>query len=171
MHQILELILFILPAYIANAIPVVLGGGACLDFGSNFIDGQRIFGNGKTIRGFIVGVAAGTLAGGILAIYLPSSFYANAQLQFLGGFLLSFGTMLGDAIGSFVKRRMNVQPGKPFVLDQLSFLIVALVLVYPAVNGSAYEPIGLAFLFILTYFLHSGTNFIANKLGLKSVPW
>jgi CDP-2,3-bis-(O-geranylgeranyl)-sn-glycerol synthase len=92
-------------------------------------------------------------------------------MQFIGGFLLSLGTMLGDAIGSFIKRRMKIQPGKQFALDQLSFLIVALVLVYPAVNKSVYEPLGLLLLFVLTYFLHSGTNFIANRLGLKSVPW
>jgi CDP-2,3-bis-(O-geranylgeranyl)-sn-glycerol synthase len=171
MQDLLSLILFILPAYIANAVPVVLGGGAYLDLGCKLSDEERILGNGKTIRGFVAGVASGTLAGGILALYLPSPFYASTQMQFIGGFLLSLGTMLGDAIGSFIKRRMKIQPGKQFALDQLSFLIVALVLVYPAVNKSVYEPLGLLLLFVLTYFLHSGTNFIANRLGLKSVPW
>jgi hypothetical protein len=28
-----------------------------------------------------------------------------------------------------------------------------------------------AFLFVLTYFVHSGANVIANRLGLKKVPW
>ncbi len=171
MQDFISLILFILPAYIANAIPVVLGGETYLDLGAKFTDGERIFGNGKTIRGFISGVAAGTVVGGALAIYAPSQFYANPQMQFMGGFLLSLGTMLGDAVGSFIKRRMKVPPGKQFALDQLSFLIVALLLVYPVVNPKIYEPVGLLFLFVLTYFLHSGTNFIANRLGLKSVPW
>lgn len=171
MQDLISLILFILPAYVANAVPVILGGGQYLDLGAKFRDGERVFGNGKTIRGFIAGVAAGTVAGGIIAIYAPSQFYANTQMQFIGGVLLSFGTMLGDAIGSFIKRRMKVQPGKQFALDQLSFLILALLLVYPVVNPSIYELIGLLFLFVLTYFLHSGTNFIANRLGLKSVPW
>jgi CDP-2,3-bis-(O-geranylgeranyl)-sn-glycerol synthase len=35
-----ELALFIIPAYIANAFPVLLGGGLPLDFGKNFLDGN-----------------------------------------------------------------------------------------------------------------------------------
>ncbi|MFA6530924.1 MAG: CDP-2,3-bis-(O-geranylgeranyl)-sn-glycerol synthase [Candidatus Micrarchaeia archaeon] len=171
MQDFIQLILFILPAYIANAVPVVLGGGQYLDFGMKFGDGERIFGNGKTIRGFIAGVASGTVAAAILAIYLPLPFFANAQLQFFGGFMLALGTMVGDAIGSSIKRRMKMQPGKQFVLDQLSFLIVALIFVFPFVNPSVYEPVGIVFLFVLTYLMHSGTNLLANKMGLKSVPW
>lgn len=171
MQDFIQLILFILPAYIANAVPVVLGGGQYLDLGAKFGDGERIFGNGKTIRGFIAGVAAGTVAAAILAIYLPLPFFANARLQFFGGFMLSLGTMAGDAAGSFIKRRMKIQPGKQFILDQLSFLIVALVFVYPFVNPSVYEPAGIVFLFVLTYLMHSGTNLLANRMGLKSVPW
>ena len=35
---------FILPAYFANAAPVVLGGGPPLDMGKKFLDGRRILG-------------------------------------------------------------------------------------------------------------------------------
>ncbi|HIH23083.1 TPA: CDP-archaeol synthase, partial [Candidatus Micrarchaeota archaeon] len=69
--DILQLILFILPAYVANAVPVLLGGGAYLDLGKNWNDGGRIFGDGKTIRGFISGVVAGMLVGIVIAFYLP----------------------------------------------------------------------------------------------------
>jgi len=171
MLDFLQLVLFILPAYVANAVPVVLGGGQYLDFGKSFFDKERIFGNGKTIRGFLAGVFSGTVVAGLLALFVPVSYYPNPQLQFLGGFALSFGTMVGDAIGSFIKRRMKVQPGKPFLLDQLSFLFVALLFAYPFVPTSVYEPLGVAFLFVLTYVLHIGTNALANKLGLKKVPW
>lgn len=170
--DILQLILLILPAYVANAVPVILGGGACLDLGKTWGgDGERIFGNGKTIRGFIAGVVAGLVAGIALAFFAPSIFFASMRNQILGAFALSFGTMFGDAAGSFVKRRMKVEPGKPFILDQLSFLAFALVFVAPLSLPYLFEPLSIGFLFVLTYVLHIGTNALANRLGLKKVPW
>ena len=58
-----RLILYILPSYFANSVPVLLGGGAPVDGGRKMADGQRIFGDGKTVRGFFAGIAAGTLVG------------------------------------------------------------------------------------------------------------
>ncbi|MBI2079643.1 CDP-2,3-bis-(O-geranylgeranyl)-sn-glycerol synthase [Candidatus Micrarchaeota archaeon] len=171
MADLLLLLIFIFPAYVANAVPVVLGGGTYLDLEKNFSDGRRIFGDGKTIRGFVAGVTSGAVMGGILAIALPLSFYSSPQSQFIGSFMLSLGTMVGDALGSFIKRRMNVAPGKPFLLDQLSFLIFALIFVYPFVNSSVFSLYNIVFLFIMTYILHIGMNVIANKAGLKKVPW
>ncbi|MHA1713397.1 MAG: CDP-archaeol synthase, partial [Candidatus Ranarchaeia archaeon] len=53
---VLGLVLYyIFPAYVANAIPVLAGGGLPIDLGKNFIDGQRILGDGKTYRGFAAG--------------------------------------------------------------------------------------------------------------------
>lgn len=58
---------YVLPAYAANGLAVIFGRGnrlnAPLDFGKNFLDGKRIFGEGKTVRGFMGGVAAGTAVG------------------------------------------------------------------------------------------------------------
>ena len=48
-----------IPAYVANATPVLAGGGTKMDFGKNFFDGKRIFGNNKTFRGFFLGWAVG----------------------------------------------------------------------------------------------------------------
>ncbi|GAI48998.1 unnamed protein product, partial [marine sediment metagenome] len=63
--EILDLIAwalwFILPAYVANATPVVLGGGKPIDSGKKFTDGRPIFGAGKTWRGFVSGIATGTM--------------------------------------------------------------------------------------------------------------
>lgn len=169
--DIIQLILFILPAYVANAVPVLLGGGAYLDLGKNWNDGVRIFGDGKTIRGFISGVVAGMLVGIVIAFYLPSIFFSSMRNQILGAFALSFGTMFGDAAGSFVKRRLKIEPGKQFILDQLSFLAFALVFAAPLSLPYLFEPLSIGFLFVLTYVLHIGTNALANKFGLKKVPW
>lgn len=171
MNQILELLLFLIPTYIANSSPVVLGGGTALDFGMILPDGERAFGNGKTTRGFIGGVLAGTVAGGAVAYFYLLPFFSTPTIQFIAGFAMAFGTLTGDALGSFIKRRLKVDSGKPFVLDTILFLIVALVFVLPFSNSQLYEPFTILFFLILTLILHPLTNFMANKAGLKKVPW
>jgi CDP-2,3-bis-(O-geranylgeranyl)-sn-glycerol synthase len=171
MSQLLDLLLFLLPIYVANSSPVVLGGGMPLDLNLCFFDGRRVFGEGKTIRGFIGGVLCGTLAGGIAAIFYQSPFFPSQGVQFAAAFALSFGALAGDAFGSFIKRRMGVDSGKPFFLDTILFLIIALIIVYPLALSSLYEPLDLAFFLILTAVLHPLTNILANRVGLKKVPW
>lgn len=170
MTDFLALVLFIIPCYVANAAPVLLGGGQPLDFGANFTDGRRILGDAKTIRGFVGGVAAGTVAGGILALHAPLPAFGSAWAQFVSGFLLSLGALLGDALGSFIKRRMGMEPGRPFFLDQLGFVAVGLLLAYPAA-AALYSPEMVIFIMVLSYLLHMATNAAANRFGLKAVPW
>ena len=169
--NVIELLLFLLPVYIANASPVMLGGGAPLDFGKNLSDGRRIFGDGKTVRGFAGGVLSGIVAGGIITFLFPLSFFSSVQAQFLAATFMSFGTLVGDAAGSFIKRRMNVDSGKPFFLDIILFLVVALLFSLPVTSSTAYTADKLAFYFALTIILHPLTNLLANRAGLKKVPW
>ncbi len=169
MVSILDIALFILPAYIANSSPVVLGGGTPLDLGKNFSDGRRILDNGKTIRGFVLGTLAGTLVGILIHTYYVSPFFTNQQTAYAGSFLLAFGTLLGDALGSFIKRRAGVEHGKPFLLDTFLFVVVALVLVYPLTIPGMLEVWILALVVGVTLILHPTFNIIANKLGLKKV--
>lgn len=171
MEPLLDLLLFLIPIYVANSSPVVLGGGAPLDFGLMLPDGNRLLGNGKTIRGFLGGMLAGTVAGGIAAAFYHSPFFMDSEAQFIGAFVLAFGTLAGDALGSFIKRRAGVGWGKPFVLDTITFLIVALVLVYPLASSRLYDPMNLAFFCGLTLIMHPLANMLANKAGLKNVPW
>ena len=48
-----------LPAYVPNSAAAVFGGGTPIDFGKTCGDGRRIFGDGKTHRGFFGGVLCG----------------------------------------------------------------------------------------------------------------
>jgi CDP-2,3-bis-(O-geranylgeranyl)-sn-glycerol synthase len=185
MLDFLALIIFVLPVYVANGIPVILGGGARLDLGKNFFDGRPIFGRGKTIRGFVAGVLTGSLVAVIFALiysldwFVPE--YCGSRIfgfwlssparQFIGGIALALGTMIGDASGSFFKRRLAIESGRQFWPDTVVFLAVALLFVYPFVNSSLYSLENMLFLFVLTIILHPGANFIANRLGLKRVPW
>ncbi|MEW6328556.1 MAG: CDP-2,3-bis-(O-geranylgeranyl)-sn-glycerol synthase [Candidatus Micrarchaeota archaeon] len=190
--DILRAILFILPAYFANATPVIFGGGAPVDFGKKFSDGRRVLGDGKTWRGLFAGIFFGTLVAVVIGYCIPDvvgyAFFASrlprtemgsgipplsgesgAVLFGILGFLLSCGAMFGDLLGSFVKRRMGAAPGQPsFALDQLMFLVFAVAFAWPL------RAVGLdefVFLVVLTYALHVLMNLLANRLGLKKVPW
>lgn len=145
-----------LPAYFANATPTVLGGGQPIDFNRNFIDGRRIFGDNKTVRGFVSGVFAGTIVGFL-------------QEEPLRGTLLSLGALVGDLIGAFVKRRLGLDPGAPLpILDQLDFVAGALIL---SVNFFPIDITSMILIIVLTPFIHFLTNKIAYALKLKSRPW
>ncbi|MFH1222537.1 MAG: CDP-archaeol synthase, partial [Candidatus Micrarchaeota archaeon] len=134
--DLVALIIFLLPVYLANSSPVVLGGGKPIDFGMKFSDGRRLLGDGKTIRGFAAGVACGALAGILVADYYHLSFFADYRAQLFGAVALALGTLVGDAVGSFIKRRFGVDSGKPFFLDSAAFLAVALLFVYPFANAT-----------------------------------
>jgi len=190
---LIELVLLILPAYFANSIPVLLGGGAPIDGRRKMADGNRVFGDGKTVRGFFAGVAAGVAVGALEGIILTESqwdIYAGAfaigggivaggtglgaggaATYVLAGFLLGCGAMAGDLLGSFMKRRWGLSRGKPsLVTDQLLFLALALLFVYPLAQQLLTLQ-AVLFLAVLTYIVHVGANVLANRLGLKKVPW
>ena len=171
MAEILDLLVFLIPIYVANSSPVVLGGGAPLDLGLIMNDGKRLLGEGKTLRGFVGGILAGTAAGGVAAMIYPLPFFADTRMQFVAAFVLAFGTLAGDAIGSFIKRRFGIGSGMPFFLDTIMFLIIAMILVFPFAKPELYDTNVLAFFAILTLMIHPLTNMLANRAGLKNVPW
>ena len=94
---IVEALKFIFPAYCANATPVLAGGGTRMDFGKNFYDGKRIFGNNKTFRGFFFGLAIGILVG------LMECVVFNFPILF--SVLIPLGALLGDLTGAFIKEK------------------------------------------------------------------
>ncbi|MBI5046628.1 CDP-2,3-bis-(O-geranylgeranyl)-sn-glycerol synthase [Candidatus Micrarchaeota archaeon] len=171
MNQIFDLLLFLLPIYISNSIPVVLGGGVPLDFGITLSDGERLFGKGKTVRGFLAGIFGGSMFGGIVAIFYQLPFFSTPTIQFAAAFVLAFATMFGDAFGSFLKRRLHMDSGRPFILDTVLFLLVSLIFVFPLASIGLYDVGNILFFLILTLILHPLTNMLANKAGLKNVPW
>jgi len=173
---------FIFPAYVANAIPVLVGGGTPIDLGRNFVDGRRLFGDGKTFRGLGGGLIAGTLTG-VFEAFISSWVIDNLRnltelsaisvvtLQYVPfrAFLISLGALLGDLLGSFIKRRMGIRRGSPApLLDQLTFLLGALILVSFSFPFQVEYAI---ILFILTPLIHLAANMVSYLIGLKKVPW
>jgi len=146
---------------VANAAPLLFGGGAPLDAGRNFLDGQRIFGAHKTVRGLFAGIIAGS------AIGLAESPVDSHLL--LGGFLIALGTVLGDLLGAFFKRRVGIEPGNPLpVVDQLDFVFGGLILgqlVFPLSWWSVLVVV------LVTPPIHLGTNYGAYLLGIKRTRW
>lgn len=172
--DLIEALIFILPAYFANAAPVlfrVKKNEPPMDLGMKFYDSRRILGKGKTWTGFFIGIATGTFIGILTWILNVIRIYPNFETHVLVAFLLSLGTMVGDAIGSFIKRRMGVKSGKSIpILDQVTFLAFALIFVIPYFPAGL-DLINVIILFVITYFVHYLSNMIAYKLKLKSVPW
>ncbi|MEK6954817.1 MAG: CDP-2,3-bis-(O-geranylgeranyl)-sn-glycerol synthase [Candidatus Micrarchaeota archaeon] len=171
--ELFELILFILPAYIANSAPVLLSGMGPLDFGANFPDKRRILGNSKTIRGTIGGIIAGFAVGAILTYTMQSYLtqIMDPSQKLLITALMVVGAIFGDLLGSFFKRRLNIAPGEPlFVTDQLLFILTAILFTYIA--KGFYLSIGdLGTVIIITLVMHILANVIAHRLNLKKVPW
>ena len=154
-------LLFIGPSYVANAAPLVFGGGRPLDGGRNFIDGRPIFGAHKTVRGLVAGILAGSLVG------LGESL-VDPRLA-IAGFAISFGAVLGDLLGAFFKRRLKMTPGRLFpVVDQLDFVLGALVLSYYLLPMSW---LSILIVVIATPPIHLGTNLGAHLLGIKKTYW
>lgn len=174
---ILTLIWLLLPVYTPNNFAVLLGGGKPIDLGKS-IFGKRIFGDGKTIRGFVAGVVGGIFVANFqLVVEKSFNFKLFSRLSytdfFILTFLLSFSSMLGDLFGSFVKRRTGFERGKPFpILDQLSFLIISFLISSQTKAFWLLFDLEKVFLAILiTPFLHLFVNVLAYKLRLKDVPW
>jgi len=175
---ILKTIWLLLPAYTPNNFAVVFGGGTPIDLGKKFIDGKRILGDGKTIRGFVAGVLGGLLVAHIQLVIesiLNFKIYSSlSYIQFLHlTFLLALGSMVGDSVGSFIKRRLGFERGKSFpILDQLTFLIVAYLFATLSPAFKLLFTLDIIILSILiTPILHLITNVIAYMLKLKEVPW
>jgi CDP-2,3-bis-(O-geranylgeranyl)-sn-glycerol synthase len=159
----LAFLMLVFPAYAANAIPVLLGGGMTFDD----LLKAKLFGKNKTIRGFLSGIIFGSLASMALISLLPM------QIRFqyvLFGIFSSLGAMLGDLLGSLLKRKIGIAEGKQFFLDQILFIVVALCFGYifiPEIYG-LYIVIAVL---IVTFFMHIMFNIMANRIGVKNVPW
>lgn len=159
--DVAQALLFIFPAYCANAAPVIFGGGFPIDGGKTFIDGKLIFGSHKTLRGFFSGLIVGTLV----------SFVQGALFQYnmLLGFTLSMGALAGDLAGSFFKRRLDLPPGSDLpIADQLDFILGALL--FSLLVSPPPLPI-VIIIVIITLPIHLLTNFLAYLLGVKKKLW
>ncbi|HDJ22131.1 MAG TPA: CDP-archaeol synthase, partial [Candidatus Bathyarchaeota archaeon] len=109
-----------------------------------------------TIRGCAVGMLAGALVG-------------VAQGWPTVGVVQGVGAILGDLMSSFVKRRLDLEPGASApLLDQLDFIVVAALLSQPLTKASHQD---LATIILLTVPIHYLANFFSWLFKVKDRPW
>jgi CDP-2,3-bis-(O-geranylgeranyl)-sn-glycerol synthase len=177
----------LLPCYIASALATIpRGRGPPMDFGRIWKrDGRRILGPSKTWSGFLFGslmaMPFGLLEAWLILIAPPNlqlvpRFGATVLAAVPVVFLLSFGAMTGDALGSFLKRRLGLPSGaRSILIDQLPFVLVPIgvgLLAFPSVFLGVFEQWpSILWLLFFTLFLHWGFNQIGYHAGLKQVPW
>jgi len=185
---IIQALWLVLPAYIANASALLVGGGTPIDFGKKWKDGRRIFGDGKTWEGLISGAFVGMTGGfglSIVAIYANDSEFAFLGLSDFGRFPLMipiigsicFGALFGDLFESFFKRRIGKNRGENWIpFDQLDFIIGVLIFSFIIAgllqalcvtsNNWFFENFSIwhiLTLLILTPFFHLFANFVHRK--------
>ena len=141
-----------------------------MDFGRNFVDGKRIFGNNKTFRGFFFGWGVGIGVG-----LIEGMVFGFNSFPVLFALLIPLGALLGDLTGAFIKRRLNIAPGGLLpVVDQIDFVVGAVVFSLPlALIG---WKVALSWevavtVLLITPPIHLFTNFLAYKMKLKRHPW
>jgi len=144
-----------------------------MDFGHHFIDKRRLFGDGKTWRGFYGGILVGILVGALQGYLYPHIALDSPvndltmTAYILRAVLLSFGAGVGDLTGSFIKRRINLKRGAPFpIVDQIGFLVLAFLF---AVLRFEVPTVYVLILLPLTLFAHLGANIFAYLAGMKDV--
>jgi CDP-2,3-bis-(O-geranylgeranyl)-sn-glycerol synthase len=181
-----------------------------IDGGRVHSDGNRLLGDGKTWNGLIGGTVGGGLLGMLThsiaggnhvtsAPFLdPLGTYSTSSSSitdawywvdwiggewsavFILGCVLGFGCMVGDSVGSFIKRRRGLKregevSSKAPLLDTLPFAIFAFLFgqlfLAPSIVSSSELLMGMVILLILTPIIHRSFNVLGYKLGLKSVPY
>jgi CDP-2,3-bis-(O-geranylgeranyl)-sn-glycerol synthase len=177
----------LLSTYVANALATLpRGRGPPMDFGRlSRRDGRRIFGPSKTWSGFLAGsllaMPVGLLQAWLILLAPPNlqivpKFGASVLAAVPLVALLTFGAMTGDALGSFIKRRLGRESGsRAFLLDQLPFVLVPVALGI-AIFPHVFVPVFVrweAVIWVLVYTLglHALFNWIGFWAGLKKVPW
>jgi CDP-2,3-bis-(O-geranylgeranyl)-sn-glycerol synthase len=153
---------FILPCYVANIVPGFVKKVNFLNFPVDFYKtwkGKRIFGDHKTYRGLFFGI----LAASIFSFIQGQGFYV--------GLVIGMGTLFGDLVGSFFKRRLSINPGgKNLLIDDMpgNFFAILFAFLFGMLNLNIYQCV---FLLLIGLPLHIGANWLWYLIGIKDVPW
>lgn len=183
----IEVLWVLTPMYVASATATLpRGRGPKMDGGRNWpYDGERIFGDSKTWSGFTCGSIIAFLVAMLQAwLYLIAppdlqivpSYGSSLAAALPVAVLLSAGAMTGDAVGSFIKRRLGRPNGsRTLLIDQLPFVLLPIGLGLAIVPAPFWEAFGsleaLAWLLLLTLGFHAAFNWVGYWAGLKKVPW
>ncbi|WP_418317475.1 CDP-archaeol synthase [Piscinibacter sakaiensis] len=159
LHLVLQLLVLLGVANLAPILVKRLIGqrlAAPLDGGLAFFDGRPLLGPSKTIRGVLAAVVATTIVGMLMG------FPALLAAQF--GAL----SMAGDALASFVKRRLGIAPsGRAPGLDQLVEAALPLLVLRNALGLSWPQLVTITLVFFV---LHVPLSKLLARLRLRDRP-
>ena len=128
-----------------------------LDAGLRMPDGRPLLGPSKTVRGVVVAVVACMLCAPVLGLPVAA------------GALTGAAAMAGDALSSFVKRRLAIEPsGQAFGLDQIPEALLPLLAVQGLLNLSWLQVAAVTAAFFL---LEVPVARLAHRLGLRDRPY
>jgi CDP-2,3-bis-(O-geranylgeranyl)-sn-glycerol synthase len=174
--EFVKSLLIIFPAYAANGFPPLARGHRPIDMKKNWLDKNRIFGDGKTFEGFGFGLFAGFIIGALESYLYPElNAYAmqfGVKLPLINlfvGFMIALGALCGDLAGSFLKRRLKLNRGADVpLLDQWNFIIGAVLFVYFFTEITIWM---LLIMLLITPVIHRIANVVAHKIKVKKEPW
>jgi CDP-diglyceride synthetase len=146
------------------------------------VRGRRVFGDNKTVRGFVVMIPAAAFAfwalSAVLSAAAPSvasSLWAISSREYaVLGAWAGLGFMLGELPNSFIKRQLDVAPGQAprgrtaalfsFVVDRLDSIIgmlLAITLVVPT------PWLTWLFVILIGPAIHLAFSVLLYRLGVK----
>jgi hypothetical protein len=152
-----------------------------IDAGKTF-RGRRVFGEHKTLRGFVVMIPAAAISFFALAAAVgdpaAAGLWALTPLGYAGlGAFAGFGFMAGELPNSFIKRQLGIRPGEcprsrgaavaQFVADRIDsglgmLLAASLLVTVPAMTWLLVLAIGPS--------IHWAFSVLMFHLGLKTRP-
>lgn len=148
---------------VANSAPIVakllLGTrwSAPLDVGRHFLDRRPLLGSSKTVRGFVAAV----VGAGLAATLLGFSLGLGAEVGTLA--------MVGDALSSFVKRRLDVTPsGRATGIDQIPEALLPLLVIRTTLALSLRQIAAIVLAFFVLEIVLARLLF---RLGLRDRPY
>ena len=110
---------------------------APLDGGMRFVDGRPLLGPSKTLRGLVAAVILSALCAPVVGIPMEL------------GALIGALAMAGDALSSFVKRRLGIAPSAEAIgLDQLPESLLPLLAVQGALSLTPMQVAGVTAVFV-----------------------
>ncbi|MBI4141490.1 CDP-archaeol synthase [Candidatus Woesearchaeota archaeon] len=161
MFWLLELAYFMLPAYVANMAPVL-----SRFVGWNIPLNKNLFGSHKTVVGTLFGLTAAVLMTFIQSEFVGFVYYTDWLLL---GLLLGSGALFGDIVKSFVKRKLNIKEGKPWIpFDEIDFSIGALFFVSFVYFPGWVESIVIV---VMSALGHIAVNHAAFYLKIRKEKW
>lgn len=177
----ITIVYLMLPAYFANMAPIIFKNrlnflAIPIDFGKTFYR-KPLFGKTKTVRGFVVGILSA-----IFIVFLQSNIlikinffekislinYSDVNFILLG-ILFGFGTLTGDLVESFIKRRIGKKSSESWkIFDQLDYAIGALLFISPIFILKLSEFLGAIIISLILTIITNQIGWLAN---LRKEKW